>query len=576
MRTNPPVPEFRFRATGLTTSISLLLATVPALAQTIPDAGSLQQQIQRERITTLPGPAAPQATRPSDAQRPPPGATVVVREFQFSGNTLLKTEQLAEAVRVYLSRPLDFNQLQGAVFAVTGTYRQAGWVVRAFLPAQDVKDGIVRIQIVEATYGGASVAARPGGRVDRSQVIAGVDAQLKKGAPLAVAALDRALLLADDLPGVTVSGALTEGKAERESAVGLTLGDEPLLRASLALDNHGPVSTGTSRLAWNGSVNSPLRLGDQLTAGAQLSEGSSFLRVGYSLPVGNDGWRAGLNASGLQYRLIAPEFVTPVDLKGRGNSQSAGADLTYPLIRARQHNVYFGLTYNKTQFDNELGGTTTTRYTSDQLTIGLDANRQDGFGGGGYSTAALTYSAGQLNLDGSPNFVGDAGTTRTNGRFNKLRYSASRTQTLATQWLLTAAFSGQAADKNLDSSERFYLGGANSVRAYPSNEGGGTSGNLLNLDVAWRATPALSLGAFYDYGEVRVNQNNNFTNAPALNNYSLQGAGLSLAVQGPRGSVVKALWARRIGDNPNATVTGNDQDGTLVRDRFWITANLSY
>ena len=36
---------------------------------------------------------------------------------------------------------------------------------------------------------------------------------------------------------------------------------------------------------------------------------------------------------------------------------------------------------------------------------------------------------------------------------------------------------------------------------------------------------------------------------------------------------VRAVWARRISDNPFANpLNGKDQDGSLDKDRFWLTA----
>ena len=40
-----------------------------------------------------------------------------------------------------------------------------------------------------------------------------------------------------------------------------------------------------------------------------------------------------------------------------------------------------------------------------------------------------------------------------------------------------------------------------------------------------------------------------------------------------KGPDFRATWARRIGDNPNPAATGNDQDGSLVSNRFWLTAS---
>jgi hemolysin activation/secretion protein len=576
MRTNPPVPGFRFRATGLTTSISLLFATVPALAQTTPDAGSLQQQIERNRITRLPGPIAPEQPGPEAAARPAPGATVTVRRFEFAGNTLLDKEQLTAATRVYLDRPLDFNQLQGAAIAVAAAYREAGWIVRTFLPAQDVQDGKVTVQIVEATAGTVTLVGTSGERAPADRVKGIAEAQLGGEQRLSASALDRALLLSDDLPGVKVSGRLTEGKAPGQTDVVLTLGDEPLFAGQAGLDNQGSRATGPQRATFNGALNSPAGWGDQLSANAIHTEGSDYLRLGYTLPVGNDGWRVGVNTSALNYRLVASEFVSPVDLQGRGSTGSTGLEAIYPLLRSPQKNVFLQANYDNRRFDNALNGATTTNYQSKVVSLGVNANRYDSLGGGGMGSASLTFSSGELDLSGSPNQASVASTTQTDGNFSKWRYSVGRQQNLTRALSLSASLSGQAASKNLDSSENFYLGGPAGVRAYPSNEGGGADGNLVNLELTWQLPQGWNLSGFYDYGEIQVNHNNNYTGALAVNHYSLRGAGLGLAWKGPRGLALKATWAQRLGDNPNPTTTGNDQDGSLVKDRFWLEASLTF
>jgi hemolysin activation/secretion protein len=54
---------------------------------------------------------------------------------------------------------------------------------------------------------------------------------------------------------------------------------------------------------------------------------------------------------------------------------------------------------------------------------------------------------------------------------------------------LYASFSGQRASKNLDSSEEFFLGGPNGVRAYPQGEGAGDEGWLSRLELRHGAGP---------------------------------------------------------------------------------------
>jgi hemolysin activation/secretion protein len=153
-------------------------------------------------------------------------------------------------------------------------------------------------------------------------------------------------------------------------------------------------------------------------------------------------------------------------------------------------------------------------------------------------------------------------------RFSKLAFGLSRQQVVSPSVSFHAALAGQTSNSTLDSSERFYLGGANGVRAYPANEGAGSSGLTTSLEVRWKLEESVSLAAFYDFGRV-----NNSDGSPS---YSLKGSGLWLGLQSLTGAYLKAIWARRLGENPNPSATGLDQDGTLDKDRWWLSASLPF
>ena len=190
---------------------------------------------------------------------------------------------------------------------------------------------------------------------------------------------------------------------------------------------------------------------------------------------------------------------------------------------------------------------------------------------------------GHVNLDNSPNHDQDQATTQTAGHFNKVKLAASFKQNVNASNTFAASAQAQFADKNLDGSEKMYLGGMQGVRAYPTNEAGGSVGNLFSLE--WQRhllaeRERLTLAGFYDVGNVTVNKDNNFKGAATTNKYSLSGYGLWL---GGRESVKGGLttwrlvWSRRIGSNPGAyAATGKDQDGTLVRDRWRFTVNYAF
>jgi hemolysin activation/secretion protein len=153
--------------------------------------------------------------------------------------------------------------------------------------------------------------------------------------------------------------------------------------------------------------------------------------------------------------------------------------------------------------------------------------------------------------------------------------SASQ-QTVSERLSLYAALSGQLSNKNLDSSEKFYLGGADGVRAYPENEGGGTEGLLANLEGRVKLPANFNAAAFVDWGSVHINKDNDFPGATTLNTDDLKGAGVSLGWVAPFGLSAKATWARRIGTNPDPTSTGDDQDGSHIENRVWLQVSMPF
>lgn len=551
--------------------VALLSFSCAAHAQ--PDAGTLLQQFEKDQPQVLPGKAVPSKPLEPAPFKAPGGLSVTVKEFRFAGNTLLSVEQLAPAVAPYLNRPLGMTELRKAAAAVAEVYREAGWIVRTYLPQQEIRDGIVTIQIVEAVFAGAVLDGKSPQRFSGDAALRTIEAAQNKGEHLNAEAIDRALLLLDDLPGVSATGSMRAGRAKGETELALKLADEPLFRSEVGADNTGSRSTGAERILANLNVNSPFGIGDLVTANAVHTKGSDYLRLEGSLPVGSDGWRIGVNASYLTYQLVAPEFIA---LNGNGSSDVVGVLARYPLIRSRLNNLYFSANFDYKTFDNRFGGAVATRYSADTFTAGLSGNIFDNFGGGGVNSASVSYIEGKLNLAGSPNQAADAATTRTDGRYSKLRYSASRQQVLTESLSLYVALSGQLAGKNLDSSEKFYLGGASGVRAYPSSEVGGSEGQMVNMELRWRLPAGFTITPFYDWGRVRVNRDNNFVGAPALNSLSLEGSGLALGWQADFGLSAKLTWARRMGVNPNPTATGLDQDGTLIRDRLWASVMLPF
>jgi len=566
----------QINSTGAFVSVALafVVGTGSVHAQTParPDAGALMQQIEQGQQQALPQVRKPLAA-PRPEMKPTSGMVITVTRFRFAGNRLIDESRLQPVVAPWLNRPLDFSELQKAAAAVAAAYRDAGWVVRAYLPKQEIEGGEVTIQIIEAVLGSVLLNNAEAVRLRPETIQRMVTAAQQPGQPLNAEAIDRALLLVDDLPGVIVQGNLKEGERDGETDLLLNLEAEPFVSGAVGLDNTGSRSTGSNLLTASVFANSPLRLSDQASINLIKSEGSTYARGGWSLPVGNDGWRAGLSFSHLQYEVVTSEFSS---YKLRGNSSNAGIDATYPVIRSRMRNLYLRLAYDHKNYFNESRDVTTSDYAINVGSVGLSGNMFDSLGGGGSSAGSLSLSSGKVDLGGSPNITADANGPHTQGSYQIYRYGLNRLQAITPEFTAFAALSGQFASRNLDSGEKFYLGGANGVRAYPASEAGGSAGDLINLELRYRLPQNLSLAAFYDWGRVTVNKDNHFNGAAVKNEIELQGAGLSLGWASPFAANFRLTWAHRIGSNPNPTSTGKDQDGTRDLNRFWFMSSLPF
>lgn len=528
-----------------------------AQAQVNIDAGSLLRQTERDLATPMPAPGLQAPASGPSREAKPSDATVQVRGFTLVGNTLLSTEELRKALAPFTDRVMTLAQLKDAADWVTTTYREAGWMVRAFLPQQEIKDGIVTIQIIEAIFGGASVQGAEPKRIEASRLVRMAQSQLESGKPLNARRLDRVLLLLDDLPGVGVSGHLVQGQREGETNLVLVATDDKLLTGSTSVDNQGSLRTGADRISVNLAVNSPARMGDALAINAMKTQGVDYQRWAYTVPAGADGWRWGVHASNLNYRVVADEFAS---LNPNGAATTVGWDLSYPLLRSLVQNINLAFSFDDKRFDNSINSVTTA-YGIKAYNASLTWQQMDGWGGGGSSSASTVLTTGQKTNE-SP--------------YTKLNISMGRLQKLSQSFSLNASATAQASNVNLDSSEKLYLGGATSVRAYPTGEAGGSMGHTLSLELRQRFDNGLTWAVFYDHGRVQANVDNNLSTAASPSAWYLQGAGLSLGWQSKKGVDIKASVAQRMGDNPAPQSNGTDNDGTLRLNRAWFVASVAF
>jgi hemolysin activation/secretion protein len=554
---------------------ALCLAGLGAVHAQAPGAGDVLRETSRQQPQPPkadPGLPTAQPVRPALQDRP--GFKMVVNGFRISGVSAIPETDLQLLLVEQLGKENTFNDLQTAVASVSNFYRAKGYfVARAYLPQQEIKGGIVEIAVLEGTVG-ANIVKQGGSARTKPEVLQGfLSTNVPSGSVVHESKLERAALLANDLPGVNATIGLDPGATTGTTDVSLEANEGKLLNVSVDLDNYGNRFTGQWRLGANVTLNSPAGLGDQASLRLMQTDGDlDFLRLSYQLPIGSNGTRAGVAYSNVGFTVCCQGAFNP-----SGEGQILSLFVTHPIVRSRNYNLYFnGGWDDKTSINVPLAGTSRERNIG-LLTLGLNMDRRDNLGGGGVVFGNVSLATGRLGIKDPVDAAADAAGVRAAGNFTKVMAQIARTQRLSDSFSLYGGLNAQWANKNLDASEKFSLGGAQGVRAYPSGEAAGDEGYLAQVEL--RADLPFSPGGtqwqafmFTDLGSTITNK------TPAVaglvpNHYRIGAYGLGLNITRAGLFQVRTMWAHKMGSNPGANpLNGNDGDGKQDRSRFWLQA----
>lgn len=516
-------------------SALISLGMVGAMAQQAPrpDAGSLQEP--QSQLPQLPVPGSPGIVlpqRPSATLAPMP-LRITPQAFRFVGNTVFDQAHLAGQLADAVGQATTLTGLNVLASKLAQYYRQQGYLLtEVYLPEQvlQAEGGVVTFAVIEArvgqvrvqldeTHGSASYAQR---------VLAH---NLRPGMLITEYLLDKPVLLLRDLAGIEASASVEPGGKLGEADVTVTIRTQGTrVDGAVGANNHGSGSVAVGQAYADINVSNALGRGDVFSARLQQGEagGSQLYRLNYTVPVAAAGTRLAINAAHTRYAL-GRQFAA---LGASGKADIVGASLTYPMVRARQVNVYGVAALEHKRFEDRVS----TPFNNSErqiaaVRLGVLGNYVDALiGAGSYSSYALTSTAGRLVLDAGTEAIDQgSGGERAAGDFAKLNLEYQRVDHVDRQSSVHLNLQNQQTHKNLASAEKMSLGGPNGVRAYPVGEGVGDSGMLINLEyrrqlpAAWAlAGEPVSLVLFYDHGVVQLHQDS--AGVTTANNQQVLGA----------------------------------------------------
>lgn len=530
----------------LTSALVLAFYAAESSAQitppVLPDAGRVFRELQTPAMSPPAASNPEQRATTKTAEPRSDEVKVFVKTIVITGNKEIPTSELQPLVSSLIGAEQTLSQLEAAARRITAYYRSKDFAVaRALLSAQDVTNGSVTITVVEGRVSNSKLSNTS----KLSDALVGsYVSNVKPGDIVRSSDIARGLLLLQDLPGVGSSRAtLQPGASVGTSELLVEVSPAAPYSASVVADNYGSRYTGEYRVSGNFALANPLGIGDQISfSGLNSGPGLNFGRLAYQIPIGSNGLRVGAAYSNTRYKL-GKEFAA---LDAQGTASSASVYAAYPFIRSELANLSGTLSFEDKRLNDQINAIDSQTSKKINLsTIGLSGNIQDTLMTGGVNNMELTLAIGRLNINSPTALAIDAASTQTNGGFSRLGYSLSRLQRLGDTTLLSASLAGQKAWKNLDSSEKFSLGGATGIRAYPQGEANGDEGYKGSIELRQAFGTNWQGMLFYDFGYIKINKNP--FDPLASNERSLAGVGIGLNASFNKVQVRTALAWRSYG-----------------------------
>ncbi len=254
-------------------------------------------------------------------------------------------------VQEAIGRKVDFSGLQYLAQWVTHYLRGQGYfLARAYLPRQDVTEGQIEIAIVQGRLQGKAgdLISLHGEnlRVPEKRLEAMAAATLSPDESIRQQDLERALLLMNDLPGVSAQSVLEPGEDTGTTRLNIKVEEGPLFNGIAWVDNYGSRYSGLWRANTQVNLNDPLGLGDQVRVYGTVAEDYLAGTVGYNVPLGHRGLSLYADVTILDYEIGKDLSASQLD----GSATMIPARLVYPLLHSSLYRLPITNYLSKSQF----------------------------------------------------------------------------------------------------------------------------------------------------------------------------------------------------------------------------------
>ncbi len=438
------------------------------------------------------------------------GLRFVLEGVLIEGATLYPEERLLAPFRPLIGKLVTISDVWRVAREIETLYREDGWfLTRAIVPAQTVRDGRIHVRIIEGFIEQVRIEGDVG---DAAILIEETLRPVTEQRPLSLATLERALLLVNDIPGISASGLLRPAAQQVGAAELVVVTERKPFDASLVVDNFGDDFTGRRQLSMGVGSNAWTRFGERVgiigfitDPGADRNQWVG--QIATSWRFGGDGlaletvYSYGRSKPGGDVRQFNFDSKTTL----------VGVAFAYPFVRSRSFSLLgrLGIETIDTDTDADKDFFPDGEFSRDKLrvlTVGSEIEVRDPLNGANSIAAGLRQGLPILNAtrrDDQNKSRGDG-----TGQATVLRAGVARTQPLPLNFSLYTNVAGQYAFTELLANEEFTLGGTRFGRGYDFDELsgdngiGGTAEVRYSLPLGLPYLEAVQLFSFFEGGEI--------------------------------------------------------------------------
>ena len=388
-----------------------------------------------------------------------------LQQVIWNPSEILTKEQIQAVTVSYIGKQVTLKDLREMADKITNIYRDKGYMTcGAVLPPQRIHDGVVEIRLIEGKTGKVNLT---GNRYTKTDFIMN-RIGLKPGEIANTEKLNRDLRWFQGTNDIQLRVVMKPGAEEGTTDYDIRVFEPQNQSVTLYTDNDGYETSGRWRAGIFYNMKSVSRHRDSLRAHFIGSRGTKAWSLGYSVPISRKGMRLELDYSGNRTKVVKGE-LEPLGVEGRSNSFSVTWRAPFRVTERSRHEAGLQYVHQTTKTDFDHGA---VPYVDDRIQRVIPYVSFTHYG-----KDSVFYHKHSFVVARRRDIEGDSDTAK----LYRISSFWQKRNTNGQFW--QARLDGQlGSSDSLAASDRFFIGGINSVRGYEEGFIGGSRGLSAGLE----------------------------------------------------------------------------------------------